>query len=605
MPVFLKYFLLMLCLALLPQRQALAVPEEPISDIRVLIDVSGSMKKNDPENLRAPALRMLVGLMPEDAKSGVWTFARYVNMLVSWQDVNDAWRKSAEKNSEKIHSYGLFTNIEQALQKATANQKQPDPAYRRSLILLSDGFVDIEPDKASSQASRQRILDKLVPRLKQANIAVHTIALSEHADHELLRALSLATDGWYQQAETADDLQRIFLHLFEKAAQRDTVPLQDNQFSIDGSVSEMTVLVFREPGSAAATLHLPDGKVLTQKDQANNIRWLHENSYDLITIEQPVDGGWKIDAALDPDNRVMVVTDMKLQTSDLPNNVLIGEKFDFEASLTDKGQTITRPAFLDLVDASLQQDVEDQKTYREELQRDDKKGLYRATLGSAFMPGRNDVIVTMKSATFERQRRQSINVVAMPISVATEQLDQQTRGHRIQVQADTKLIKPESLTITALLKEETGSEWPYDMLKTDANNWRLTLTDLQPQQEYELSLQIRGETQKGRQIFLQPEPIVLQDNKPPMPPVDEPDQAITESPIEAVETEQTQTTETMVETADELISMDEVSDEKTDNGMSSTVKLLIGNGIILILLAAGVFWWRRQSTTLVAAGDLI
>jgi len=52
------------------------------ADVRVLIDISGSMKKNDPNNLRRPALRLLVGLLPEDSRAGVWTFGQYVNMQV-------------------------------------------------------------------------------------------------------------------------------------------------------------------------------------------------------------------------------------------------------------------------------------------------------------------------------------------------------------------------------------------------------------------------------------------------------------------------------------------------------------------------------------------
>ncbi len=93
----LKMIWLILVLALLmPMRQVFAATTEPVSDIRILIDVSGSMKKNDPNNLRAPALRLLVGLLPNDAMAGTWTFGKYVNMLVPFRNVNAAWNKQAE-----------------------------------------------------------------------------------------------------------------------------------------------------------------------------------------------------------------------------------------------------------------------------------------------------------------------------------------------------------------------------------------------------------------------------------------------------------------------------------------------------------------------------
>jgi len=595
-------YVLPLLLILLPMGYSVA--QEPVSDVRVVIDVSGSMKQNDPNNLRAPAMRMLVGLMPEDdARAGIWTFAKMVNMLVPWREVNDDWRQNAIEKSSQIHSHGLFTNIELALQKATANQKQADPDYRRSMILLSDGFVDLEPGKTATQASRQRILDKLVPRLKALQITVHTIALSDNADHELLKALAMATDGWYRQADTAEDLQRIFLHLFEQSTNRDTVPLADNQFSIDKSVEEMTVLAFRKPGSAATELQLPDGSTIGQSQQSDSIRWLHENSFDLITIEKPTPGQWQINAELDPDNRVMVVTDMQLHTSDLPNNVLVGEQFDFEARLTEQGEVITRPAFLNLVNGNL---VRQKASGQAELSLNRKpdEAVYRAILGTGFEAGRNDVIVTMKSDTFERQRRQSINVIAAPISVDTTQLEQPARSHRIEVEADASLINPESLSISALLRAHSGEEWPYEMLKIEDNRWRLTLTDLEPAQDYNLSLQLRGSTPEGRQVFLQPETITLTDNsaveaettetvapaqgqEPTMP------EELQESPEQAA-TDETQAKTQAVE-----------PEEDVSEPMSDTMKLLIGNGVILLLLLAGVIWWRRQTASAVPAGDLI
>lgn len=592
-------FVLACLLTGLPFSQLLAA-EQPVSDVRVLIDVSGSMKHNDPNNLRAPAMRMLVGLMPAEARSGVWTFAQMVNMLVPWRDVNDDWRQNAIEQSTKIHSYGLFTNIEQVLKKATANQKQADPQFHRSMILLSDGFVDLKAGKQASAASRQRILDEIIPRLKKLHITVHTIALSDKADHELLKALSMATDGWYRQADSAEDLQRIFLHLFEQATQRDSVPLADNRFTIDASVEQMTVLAFRRPGSDTSTLQLPDGSEISREQQSDNIRWLHETTFDLITIDKPATGQWRINADLDPDNRVMVVTDMKLQTSDLPNNVLVGEQFDFEAKLTDKGEVITRPALLDLVEGSLVRQNGEQSAQLP-LSRHNKEAVFKSALGAGFEAGRNDVIVTMKSATFERQRRQSINVIAAPISVETSQLEQQVRSHRIEVTADVSLINPDSLTIKALLRGQNGNEWPYEMLKTDNNHWRLTLTDLEPGTDYSLSLQLRGQTPEGRQVFLLPDSIVLADKAAPMlaeTPVPEPE-AATET-----ETAEPEMDKRVVETQ-QTASVEPVDDKPDSAGLSDTMKLLMGNAVILLLLVAGIIWWRKQTANTVPAGDLI
>jgi hypothetical protein len=108
---------------------------------------------------------MIVGLLPDQSKAGVRTFAKYVNMLVPHREVTKKWRTDAKKQTGKIHSNGLFTDIEQVLNKATANQTKPINKLRRSVILLSDGLVDISTDPKASETSRKRILNEVVLKL--------------------------------------------------------------------------------------------------------------------------------------------------------------------------------------------------------------------------------------------------------------------------------------------------------------------------------------------------------------------------------------------------------------------------------------------------------
>ena len=643
-------WLLMVLALLMPMRQIYAATTAPESDIRILIDVSGSMKKNDPNNLRAPALRLLVGLLPNDAKAGTWTFGQYVNMLVPFREVNDAWKKEAELKSKNIHSYGLFTNIEQALTKATANQKGVDPRYRRSVILLSDGLVDISKDATINKKSRQRILDVIVPRLKKNNVAVHTIALSDSADHDLLRSISLATDGWYEQVDNAEQLQRVFLHLFEKAATRDTVPLEDNHFKIDQSVKEMTLLVFRVKGSKSTELVLPNQSRINLKNIPKNVRWHSEGNYDLITVAKPLAGQWQLLADIDPDNRVMVVTDLTLKTSDLPNNILIGETFDFDVSLTDKNEQIVRQDFLKLVDAQLKEESDSANPIERSLNADQIKGLYRTHVGENFKAGRNDVVVTMTSATFERQRRQSINVVETPFQINVEQLnDQASRTHRLTLKPDTDLIKADKLSIAALLTAEDGSEWSYEVMKIADKEWQLTLADLQVGEKYTVALQIRGQTVKGRPLFLQPPLIELLDEQAETPVdvspelsteaaitpdtdntvveqanatveenteletvpeiIDEQhltvDDKVVEQPLaEPVDDEMSGDVDTLLpEISDEAPSLQAAVDETEPTGLSPASQLAIGNALILLIIGLGVFFWRRKSANSTNPGE--
>ena len=602
---------MMLLALLMPFTHSFA-EQELVSDIRIIIDVSGSMKKNDPNNLRAPALRMLVGLLPDKASSGVWTFAKQVNMLVPHGEVNDEWRREAEKQSKKIHSLGLFTDIEQALIKATKNRNVKDTLSRKSVILLSDGLVDISKNDKISKKSRQRILDNVIPKLKEANVAVHTIALADTSDHALLRSISIATDGWYEKVDNAEQLQRVFLNMFEKAAQRDTVPLTDNDFKIDNSVSEMTLLAFRLADTKPTELVAPDQSRITNQKFPTNINWHHEEGYDLITISEPKSGEWHIDAELDPDNRVMVVTDMKLQTTELPNNILIGETFDFEASLTEKGDIITRIDFLKLVDAKLKEESEIADSVKQDLNTMLQNGVYRTHIGETFQAGRNDIVVTMKSETFERQRRQSINVVETPLSIMVEQIiDAETRTHRLTLIPDESLIKVDNLSIAAMLTAEDGSEWSYDVLKSTDKEWQLTLAELTPFEKYTVALQIKGETQKGRSLFLQPELIVLLDETKQKESEEQIELPMFEEEIVEDELTEDIIEDEMADFDDELL--EDVDDELLDeldsenvgdkNEMLPQSSLVIGNVIILLLIGLAIFMWKRKVASRKNPGD--
>ncbi|MCK4709175.1 MAG: VWA domain-containing protein, partial [Gammaproteobacteria bacterium] len=288
-----------------------------VDDIRILIDVSGSMQKTDPDNLRVPALRLINGLIPTGSKAGVWTFGRYVNMEVKWGTVNARWRKQADAGAKKIHSRGQFTNIEGALKRATKGWEKSDPNTSRNLVLLTDGKVDISKNAAKNALSRSNVLYKSIPDLVKRGIKVHTIALSDQTDEALLKRIALKTSGSFEVAESADDLQRIFLHMFERATKPDTVPLKDNSFIIDKSISEMTLLVFRK-NPRETQLIQPDKGKNSEPSHAKNVNWRFERGYDLITVVKPQPGKWSLDAELDDDNRVMIVTKLKLVVDDLP-----------------------------------------------------------------------------------------------------------------------------------------------------------------------------------------------------------------------------------------------------------------------------------------------
>ena len=127
---FLAVALLMFCPWLAAQESGSQASNQLPADVRVVIDVSGSMKQNDPSNLRQPAVELLVQLLPEGSKAGIWTFGRYINMLVPHRPVNDEWKNNATRLSGDINSVGLYTNIGEALEKRPTTLIAPIRIFR-------------------------------------------------------------------------------------------------------------------------------------------------------------------------------------------------------------------------------------------------------------------------------------------------------------------------------------------------------------------------------------------------------------------------------------------------------------------------------------------
>lgn len=482
------------CLALVITAAALVAPYtfaqstvtvEPNADIRVLIDVSGSMKQNDPRNLRRPALDLLVQLFPTDSRAGVWTFGKYVNMLVPHDTVSTRWRSQSSNKSRLINSVALHTNIGLALEKAiydNGQKKYSDTQdFKTSVILLTDGVVDIDKDPLVNEQERQRILETLLPQYQAAGIAIHAVALSTNADVELLERLAIETDGIFAVAEDAEELNRIFLRAFDQSSPSDRAPLDDNRFLIDSSVEEFTALVFRKSGSAATQIESPGGQIFNADVDGASLRWFASDAYDLITIQQPEEGEWTINADIDPDNRVTVVSDLTLAIAPIANNLYHGETATLTASILEAGEVVSRDEFLDLftVDASMSRS--NTSFWRQTLVRDGggidssvdsshSMGVYSRELDMLRNSGNYALTVAVDGKTFKREKTLKFTVrEPFRVELAANELEGE---FALTVIADDKRLRTTDVVLSAVITLPNGSEQALDLASDQVGVWR-------------------------------------------------------------------------------------------------------------------------------------
>lgn len=491
---------LLLCAALGPAHAA-------TGDIRVLIDTSGSMKQNDPHNLRVPALKLLIELLPNGSRAGVWLFDATPQPLVAPGIVDAAWKAKALKAAEKIHSRGQFTHIEAALDAATHDWQQPAAAgQQRGVVLLTDGMVDVSKDPAASAASKERLLSELLPKLQAAGAQINTVALSAQSDQELLRQISMASEGWNETAMSADELQRCFLRLFEKLAPQDGLPLRDNRFKVDAGVQEFTVLALLKPGAKPTKLAPPSGAELTQAHKPETVRWAHQAGFDLITVSHPAAGEWQLQADSDPDNRVLIVTDLKMDVTPIPNFVTPGELPGIVASFNEKGHPVTRPDFLKLLKLNGQLAGPSPAHDLPMPEEPGQAGHFGLKLGAGLHTGTYTLTVAADGQTFQRQSAQTFHLMADLVRVETAR-DTAHEPNQLVVTLtpNPAALQPDSLAVHASVGGAHGELHP----ERHAAAWRFSLPWPPAGQRSVINFAVTGKTPAGETIEVPVKPVVI------------------------------------------------------------------------------------------------
>ncbi|MGM0783187.1 MAG: vWA domain-containing protein [Pseudomonadota bacterium] len=450
--------LLLLCAA-----QPAAAQEEAPPQVRVIVDVSGSMRDNDPDQLAADALELLVTLLPGGTRAGVWTFGEGVSNPLPLGTVDAIWRERAMALAPRLEGRDPFTDIEAAVREAAARQAPGE----RHLVLLTDGMIDLPPwrgDKpAIDDASRRELLDELAPRLARSEVTVHAIAFSDEADLSLVERLSQQTGGLSAPVRTPEALMGAFLDIVDRIFPSDRAPLRNGGFVIEPGLEGFNALLFRDPSEPPAVLVGPDGRRYTAENPPESARWRHEERYDLVQVPDPEPGQWRLEGEVGRESRVTLVSPLTLQTAPLPGTLYLGFAVPVEAWLSRHGEVLPEeewPAHLSM-SAEL---------------RDEEGGIQAATelgargqrfvgeLPAPALTGTAQLAVRADGRGFRRQRVQAVNV--QPAVTA----EHDVQGGRVLLRAEHPALHHDN---TQLHAELQGQRLEAQAL--DDQRWEINL----------------------------------------------------------------------------------------------------------------------------------
>jgi len=562
------------------------VKHTAIPDIRVIVDISGSMKKTDPNNLRRPAIRLLAGLIPAGSRAGIWNFGKEVNMTVKIGTVDDNWRELARKESKKINSVGLYTNIENAMRKVSFDWKETDPNFKRNIILLTDGHVDVSKNDKLDKASRKRILKEILPHFEKVKARIHTIALSDDVDESLLSTLSAYTDGLYKKVSSADDLQKAFLQMLEQSAELDTVPIKDNRFNVDAGINDMTLLIFNKDKAHPTTIVTPGKRTWSKNTHLEYLKWFSDDGFDLITIKKPQHGKWKIMAPVDKNNRVVVATNLKLKTNNLPGYLMLGDILKINAYLEEDGKPLADQRLLSKFKFSLKRITKDAAERKYSMAKSEGDGSnYNVQLAPIFKEGINELIIQAKSPTAEREVRHQFKVYAAPAEI---KISKKQGVYTVKITPYDNLLRPESVKINIELADKTKHE-----LSRHGKDWVLKVAE--KYHETMLSITINAIRADGKEISASFNKRLVESNA---------SQGLKISVKEhKVKKEQLQKKDKNKKThaKDKSGNKEKVAENKKEKEINWTliiVSIVIGNLLLAIVLVGGYVYIKRRKAKL-------
>jgi uncharacterized protein (TIGR03503 family) len=373
------------------------------------------------------------------------------------------------------------------------------------------------------------------------------------------------------------------------------IKLLQNRFRIDYEVDEITMIFFREYGSAPIVLVRPDGsKIFQSSADGENIFWFDSSTYDMISIKNPTPGPWQAVGQITPESRVMVISGLALHADPLPTIIFSGEILKQTAYLTNNGVPIDYSAFRDVVELTITLSSTNNPNFNNfganseiiAFFEDNGKGMDERPLDGVFTGQFNLAIAdgewipifTVSTPMFTREQVDpNIMLLANPIKVGV-QLDGGGDGyHKLTVDAQREYVDMSTLLIDGKVRFPNGDIQNFSITDMSADIREYLIVNYE-YGVYRVKLTAYGNTIEGREFILDvPEFSFLTEE--PEPVVAAVDPSIVDPSIDVSASVESTTPVQEMPLADEEMST------------TTLVSLIVGINLFILIVGGGFIWW--------------
>ncbi len=295
------------------------------------------------------------------------------------------------------------------------------------------------------------------------------------------------------------------------------IPYFDNRFRIDEQLEEVTLLFYRRSGTQPIILVRPDGSKLKINNlPKDKVQWFDDRTFDMIKIKSPMIGPWQVIGDVQPNSKIMVVSEIRLAVTPLPEIILQGETLKMEGRLFNGEMAIDNPLFNNV----LVLDVDFYSTNNADFYnfgaepvkltsfRDDGRdldehandSLFTGEFELSFAPGEWEPIYIIKMPMATRELRQTPIIVRnnpITISVATSQ--DKSEAHIATFAIDNSFVNADSILIQGKITFPDKQVAPFSVMDGKGLNRKYEIAFTEPG-VHRIKISVFGETTNGREF---------------------------------------------------------------------------------------------------------
>ena len=196
----------------------------PQNDVMLVLDNSGSMRKNDPTFLGRGAVESFINKLDTNSRAGVLIFDHSVTQAMPLTAIDADGKAALIKSLENINYRGQLTDspaaVERAIYELKTNKRDGADQF---IIFMTDGIVD-NGNPAADVEKTKWLREELAVDAANNGIKVFAIAFTEHADFFLIQSLAKKTHGEYFRALSPADLAGVFDTVHAKLSEPSAPP---------------------------------------------------------------------------------------------------------------------------------------------------------------------------------------------------------------------------------------------------------------------------------------------------------------------------------------------------------------------------------------------